>query len=45
MNISLNIRYLEMVESSAAEYSAAEVTFLVFRAQYSAEEAPCFRLR
>ncbi len=43
MNISMNIRHLDMVESSAAEYSAAEVTFLAFRAQYSAEEAPRFR--
>ena len=28
MNISMNIRHLDMVESSAAEYSAAEVTLL-----------------
>ena len=26
----MNIRHLDMVESSAAEYSAAEVTFLRF---------------
>ena len=43
MNISMNIRHLDMVESSAAEYSAAEVAFLTFRAQYSAEEAPRFK--
>jgi len=41
----MTIRHLEMFESSAAEYSAAEVTFLAFRTQYSAEEAPRFRLR
>ena len=28
MNISMNIRHLNMAESSVAEYSAAEVTFL-----------------
>jgi len=41
----MNIRHLDMVESSAAEYFAAEVTFLAFRVQYSAEEAPRFRHR
>jgi len=41
----MNIRYIEMVEFSAAEYFAAEVNFLAFRTQYSAEEAPRFRLR
>jgi len=45
MNISMNIHHLEMVEYFAAEYSATKVTFLAFRAQYSAEEAPCFRHR
>src|SRR6218665_2797906 len=45
MNIYMNIRHLDMVESSAAEYSAAEVTFLASRAQYSAEEAPRFRVQ
>ena len=43
MNISMNTHRLDMVESSAAEYSATEVTFLAFRVQYSAEEAPRFR--
>ena len=45
VNISMNIHHLDMVESSAAEFSAAEVTFLAFRAQYSAEEAPRCRHR
>jgi len=45
MNISMNIRHLEMVESSAAENSAAEVIFLAFRAEFSAEETPRFRHR
>ena len=34
-----------MVESSGAEYFAAEVTFLALRTQYSAEEAPRFMHR
>ena len=42
MNTSMNIRHLEMVESSAAEFSATEVIFLAFRAEYAAEEAPRF---
>ena len=41
----MNIRHLDMVESSAAEYSAAEVTFLAFRAKYSAKEVPRFKHR
>jgi len=41
----MNIRHLDMIESSAAEYFGAEVTFLAFLAQYSAEEAPRFRHR
>jgi len=41
----MNIRHLDMVESSAVEYFAAEVTFLAFRTKYSAEEAPRFKHR